>query len=78
LRTGDLPAVTVYDDRVQKAVTEEAGGRAQVLLHNEIKSALGLKLLEMKEQSKVDGDYNAKSFNNNVGAERREILARSD
>jgi lipopolysaccharide biosynthesis glycosyltransferase len=50
LRTGDLLAVTVYDDSAQKAVTEEVGGRAQVLLHNAIKSALGLKLLEMKDR----------------------------
>jgi hypothetical protein len=49
LRTGDLVVVTVYDNSVWNTVTEEVGGRSQVLSHNEMKSVLGLRLLEMKE-----------------------------
>jgi lipopolysaccharide biosynthesis glycosyltransferase len=49
LRTGDSVAVTVYDGSVGKTVTEEAGAGARVLTHDEMKSVLGFKLLEMKE-----------------------------
>jgi lipopolysaccharide biosynthesis glycosyltransferase len=49
LRIGDLVVVTVYDSSIWKTVTEEIGNKSQVLLHNEMKSALGLKLLETKK-----------------------------
>jgi lipopolysaccharide biosynthesis glycosyltransferase len=49
LRISDLVVITVYDNSAQKAVTEEIGDRSQVMSHNEMKSALGLKLLIMKE-----------------------------